>query len=92
MLETTEREKGVITEMLATMADKDSAPVSVGLLRHVARDVDTLVEALGAALAEAELFRGAWQKRSPADPEQMALRTVLKRKVEDPLRAVLGGE
>lgn len=48
-METTEREKGVITEVLATMADKDSAPITVGLLRHVVGDVSTLREALEAA-------------------------------------------
>lgn len=47
-METTEREKGVITEVL-TMADKDSAPITVGLLRHVVGDVSTLREALEAA-------------------------------------------
>lgn len=58
-METTEREKGVITEILATMDDKESAPVSVGLLRHVARDADALEDALEGLLVRMEMERQA---------------------------------
>ncbi len=54
------------------------------------RDVDTLVEAAAKALDKSRTFRRVWQQRAPTDAEQMALRTVLKVKVEDPLDAVLG--